>query len=156
MLWWGRIFWYVVFRGKTKFWRFDESPLKIPSFPRNIGGGYRMVHLKTRKGKSTEQRPNNDFIIQMKWENAVKFYPSITCSVTSDSLRSDGLQPTSLLRPWDSPGKNIGVGCHFLLQGIFLTQGLSLCLLHCQADSLLLSHQASQCEVTHKPTNKQK
>ena len=25
--------------------------------------------------------------------------------------------------PWDSPGKNIGVGCHFLLQGIFLTQG---------------------------------
>ena len=36
-----------------------------------------MVHLKTRKGKSTEQRPNNDFIIQMKWEDAVKFYPSL-------------------------------------------------------------------------------
>ena len=28
--------------------------------------------------------------------------------------------------PWDSPGKNTGVGCHFLCQGIFLTQGLSL------------------------------
>ena len=28
-----------------------------------------------------------------------------------------------LLCPWDSPGKNTGVGCHFLLQGIFLTQG---------------------------------
>ena len=27
-----------------------------------------------------------------------------------------GLQPTMLLRPWDSPGKNTGVGCHFLLQ----------------------------------------
>ena len=27
------------------------------------------------------------------------------------------------LRPWDFPGKNTGVGCHFLLQGIFLTQG---------------------------------
>ena len=34
-----------------------------------------------------------------------------------------GLSPTKLLRPWDCPGKNTGVGCHFLLQGIFLTQG---------------------------------
>ena len=33
------------------------------------------------------------------------------------------LQPTRLLCAWNSPGKNTGVGCHFLLQGIFLTQG---------------------------------
>ena len=39
-------------------------------------------------------------------------------------------EPSRLLRPWDSPGKNTGVGCHFLLQGIFLTQGLNLSLLH--------------------------
>ena len=32
-------------------------------------------------------------------------------------------EPTRLLHPWDSPGKNTGVGCHFLLQGIFPTQG---------------------------------
>ena len=31
---------------------------------------------------------------------------------------------------WDSPGKNIGAGCCFLLQGIFLTQGWNLSLLH--------------------------
>ena len=39
------------------------------------------------------------------------------------------------LCPWDSPGKNTGVGCHALLQGIFLTQGLNLHLLqflHCR------------------------
>ena len=35
-----------------------------------------------------------------------------------------------LLCPWNFPGKNTGVGCHFLLQGIFLTQGLNLCFLH--------------------------
>ena len=35
------------------------------------------------------------------------------------------LQPSRLLRPWDFPGKNTGVGCHFLLQGIFPTQGLN-------------------------------
>ena len=34
----------------------------------------------------------------------------------SDSVRLHRRQPTRLLRPWDSPGKNTGVGCHFLLQ----------------------------------------
>ena len=48
-----------------------------------------------------------------------------------------------LLCSWDFPGKNTGVGCHFLLQGIFLTQGLNLSLLRWQADSLPLSHQGS-------------
>ena len=38
------------------------------------------------------------------------------------------------------PGKNIGVGCHFLLQGIFLIQGLNPCHLHWQADSLPVRH----------------
>ena len=45
--------------------------------------------------------------------------------------------------PWDSPGKTTGVGCHALLQGIFLTQGSNphlLCLLHWQADSLPWVH----------------
>ena len=37
-----------------------------------------------------------------------------------------------LLCPWDSPGKSSGVGCHFLLQRIFLTQGLNPGLLHCR------------------------
>ena len=34
----------------------------------------------------------------------------------SDSVRPQSRQPTRLRRPWDSPGKNTGVGCHFLLQ----------------------------------------
>ena len=34
--------------------------------------------------------------------------------------------------PWDFPAKNTRVGCHFLHQGIFPTQGLNLCLLHCR------------------------
>ena len=42
------------------------------------------------------------------------------------------LTPARLLCPWDSPGKNTGVGCHALLQGIFLTQGSNLSLLHCR------------------------
>jgi len=53
-------------------------------------------------------------------------------SVVSDSLRPHGLQPTRLLRPWDFPGKSTGVGCHFLLQGIFPTQGSNPGLPHCR------------------------
>ena len=47
-------------------------------------------------------------------------------------FRPHGLQLTRLLCPWNSPGKNTGVGCRFLLQGIFLTQGSNSKLLHCR------------------------
>ena len=43
--------------------------------------------------------------------------------------------------PWDSPGKNTGVGCHFLLQGIFLNQGSNPGLLHYRQFLHCLSHQ---------------
>ena len=65
-------------------------------------------------------------------------------SAVSDSSRCHG--PIGLLCPWNCPGKNTGVGCHFLLQGILPTQGLNPCLqhlLHWQADSLPLSHLGS-------------
>ena len=51
------------------------------------------------------------------------------------------LQSSRLLCPWDSPGRNTGAGCHFLLQGIFPTQGWNprlLRLLHWHLDSLPL------------------
>ena len=63
-----------------------------------------------------------------------------SCSVVSDSLQPQELQPARLPCPWDSPGKKTGVGCHALLQGIS-TQGSNphlLCLLHWQAGSLPL------------------
>ena len=61
-----------------------------------------------------------------KWLNGVpRVYCCCCCcycccccitSVVSDSVRPHRRQPTRLLRPWDSRGKNTGVGCHFLLQ----------------------------------------
>ena len=41
------------------------------------------------------------------------------------SLPPYGLQPSRLLCPWDSPGKDTGMDCHALLQGMFPTQGLN-------------------------------
>ena len=48
------------------------------------------------------------------------------------TLRAHQLQPARPLCLWDFPGKNTGVSCHFLLQEIFLTLGLKLCLLSCR------------------------
>ena len=54
----------------------------------------------------------------------------------SSSLQSHGLYPARLLCPWDSPGKNTGMDCHFLLQGIFPTQRSKTFLLYWQVASL--------------------
>ena len=62
----------------------------------------------------------------------VKSVESIIHSIVSDSLQPHGLQPARLLCPWNSPGQNTGEGCHFLLQGIFPTQGSKPGLLHCR------------------------
>ena len=72
-------------------------------------------------------------------------------SVMSNSLQPHGLYPTRFFCPWDFPGKDTGVGCHFLLQGIFLTQGWSLYLLHWQADSLLLTHLGRPANSVQEP-----
>ena len=46
----------------------------------------------------------------------------LSCSVVSNSSWPHELWSAKLLRPWDSTGKNTRVGCHFLLQGNFLTR----------------------------------
>ena len=65
---------------------------------------------------------------------------------------TNGLQPTRFLHPWVFPGKNTGVGCHFLLQEIFPTQGLNPGLLHCRQTLYLLSHQGSSHCIPLKST----
>ena len=76
-----------------------------------------------------------NFLITIKW----KCY----CSVVSNSLQPHGLWPARLLCPWNFPGKNTGVGCHSLLQGIFPTQGSNPGLLHYRQILYYPSHQGS-------------
>ena len=60
----------------------------------------------------------------------------------SNYLQPHGLQSSRLLYPWNSPGKNLGVGCHFLLQRITI-QGSNPGLPHCRQIFYCLSHQGS-------------
>ena len=85
-----------------------------------------LLHLKYLIDKSG--------YIHMYW--GVRFWHNYwsevkwSCSVMSDSLRPHGLWPTRFHCPWGFPGKDTGVGCHFLLQEIFSTQGLNPGLTH--------------------------
>ena len=59
--------------------------------------------------------------VAISFSNAWKEKWKWSRSVVSDSWRPHGLQPTRLLRPWDFPGESTGVGCHCLLQIVFVT-----------------------------------
>ena len=68
---------------------------------------------------------------------------SVSRPVMSDSLWPHGLQPTRLLCAWNSSSKNTAVGSHFLLLGIFPTQGSNPSLLYCRQILDHLSQQGS-------------
>ena len=75
--------------------------------------------------------------------NSIELYNSSLCvcvqSVSHIRLFRTLYDPVRVLCPWDFPSKNNGIGCHFLLQRVFLAQGWNSHLLHCRQISLLLS-----------------
>ena len=80
-------------------------------------------------------------------------------SAMSNSLRPHGLQPARSLCPLKFSRQDSGVGCHFLFQGIFLTQGSNLCLLHLlpwQADSSPPHHLGNPYLIEELNTTKSK
>ena len=83
--------------------------------------------------------------LSYQWTLLLKCVCVCACVLSHAQLfATHGLQPARLLCPCDFPVKNTGLGCHFLLQGIFPTQGSNphlLCLLPCRQILYLLSHQ---------------
>ena len=99
-----------------------------------------MSYSGERSRKDWEQGKRNLTLAWVHLCNIMKVTHSPSPMLTCPSLlRPHGLYPTRFLWPWDFPSKNTGVGCHFLLQRILLTQGLNPHLLHWQADSLPLA-----------------
>ena len=88
---------------------------------------------------TTEQQNNRLACLNLFFTNHPKS-ESESCSVLSDSLWPHGLRPARLLCPWNSPGKNTGVGCPSLLQGIFPTQRSNPGLTHSRQILYYLSH----------------
>ena len=77
---------------------------------------------------------NACYLMAVSWTHAC---------VPTCSVMPAGHEPPGLICPWNFPGKNTGVGCHALFQGILPTQGLNSCLLH------LLHQQAGSSPLCH-------
>ena len=87
-------------------------------------------------------RFNHCIVEQVIWKKLL-YIVCVSHSVMSDSLRPCGLWSARLLSPWNSPGKNTGVGSLSLLPEIFPTQILNPGLLYCRQILYCLSHQGS-------------
>ena len=104
----------------------EKAALALWNGPHSVSG----VCISLNKSNSYLKKEVGGQKSFQKLNNALQ-----ACSVASgvsNSLWPPGLWPTRLLCPWDSPGRNAGVGCHFLLPGIFPTQQLKLHLRRCR------------------------
>ena len=119
----------------------DQSDLACThhTYIQNLGKQYWWTYLQRRNGDADVGNGLVDTAgegeARTNWESSIYVYTlthSQSHSNVSDSLRPHGLQPAKLLCPWDFPGKNTGVGFHFLLQGIFSNPGTNLHLLSCR------------------------
>ena len=124
-----------------------------------VGDGHRSLACCSPRGRKeldTTERLNNDNVHSTIKNKTRTIY--LVCvlshSVVSDSLWPHGLQSTGHLCSRDFPGKNTGVDCHFLVQGIFLIQESNPRLWH--TDSLPLSHLGSPQEELRRLSMKVK
>ena len=99
-----------------------------------------------RKATTSDQEGSLKKLIDKNCQQKQKFRLLFSCQVMPNYFVTP--QPARLLCPCNFPDKNTGVGCHFLLQGIFSSQSSNLCLLHLlhwQENSLPLCHLESLC-----------
>ena len=115
------IFFFFFFFFKATCWEFPDSPVvrtwhfhchDLGSIP-----GWETKIPQAAWPKEKKKKIKKGYMSKWDFFHTVK----VCCccqvaSVVSDSVRPHRWQPTRLCRPWDSPGKNTGVGCHFLLQ----------------------------------------
>ena len=119
----------------TTLWLLVALPTDLRKAEHHLNQSLCVSRRQTRPflGRSIEQIPNSKQSLQNP-----EWWWCFSCQVMHvQLLKPHGLLPIRLLGPWDFPGRNTGVGCHSLLQGIFPTPGL----LHYRWILYLLSHQ---------------
>ena len=105
--------------AKSKYFKKEQSSI-LKSFKGNFEAFKRLivrVVLSEQKRKIASDKSFGDLCPFCLWSLKVSMLLLLLSRFSrSDSVRPHRRQPTRLPRPWDSPSKNTGVGCHFLLQ----------------------------------------
>ena len=115
------------------------NTLKVRALTMGCPAYFRLYSFEARAMEYKAQVKETDLIwsqICSSLRHILRMHARSVASVVSDSVGPHGLWPTRLLCPWDSPGKNTGVGCHFLLQGNLPYPGIKPRSPALQADSL--------------------
>ena len=114
---------------------------------RSPRSGYQRGEKKGKKERNPNWERRNKALIAYRWHDIIHgcliAKPYLTC-VTHGLL-------DSVLCPWDFPSKNTELVCHFLLQGIFMTQGIKPRLLHCRQILYWLRYQGAWILYTESP-----
>ena len=99
------------------------------------------LDMEQQTGSKSEKNYVKDVYCHPDYLSYMQTFAAATKLLQSCPTLCDPIDSTGLPYPWDSPGKNTGVGCHFLLQEIFPNQGSSPGLPHCGQMLYHLSHQ---------------
>ena len=133
--------------GSSPPWQTDSLPAKPPGKPHPIW--VLLIYSNTFSIFFKKFDPFSSFFLKVyKWTICLLNGNIISCTLSCLTLWTPWTVACQAPPSMDSPGQDFsGVCCHFLLQGIFLTQGSNQCLshlLHWQADSLPLHHLGSR------------
>ena len=136
-----------------KWWHFPGGSV-VKNLPANAGHAAGAMGWISGLGRSSEGG-NGNYSSILAWRIPRREEPGRLQFIGLQRVGHDwacmrGLQPTRLLCPWGFYRQNTGVGSHFLLPGIFPTQGSYLCFLRLQVASL---HQATR-EALTRPVGK--
>ena len=129
----------------------EKQILYINAYIWNLEGWYWWTCLQSTNGDADTRNKLVDTAGEgqgkMNWESSTETnFSEVKVKLLSRVQLCDPMDcsPPRLLCPWDFPGKNAAVGCHFLLQEIFPTQGLNPGLLHYRQMLYHLSHREAR------------
>ena len=123
-------------------WKLSKPVIRRPFWHGFLRGG-RLCLMAGLPPEQASQEKKAEVARPVETQPEKSLSNTAVSSSVSDSVVSQSLQPHSLTRilcPWDSSGKNTGVGSHSLLQGIFPNQKLNFGLLHRRQILYHLSH----------------
>ena len=136
------------FGGNCRLWKQEQAGVRPVGADPTVPTPAPETFLNILEGFLSRQIGCSSLCGEDNWHHRIIFF--LLCCLVAKSFMTlfQPHDPAMLLCSWNFSSKNTRVGCHFLLQDIFLTQGLNPSLPHWQVNCLPLSHQGSPVLLT--------